>query len=681
MKTFLEPLKELAEYNDLRYLTDNPDGITAVAGCMDSQKAHLICGLSEDSSLSLIISYEEKKAKDLYEDCRFYRRQTLFYPARDLLFFHADIHGNLLLRQRMRVVKALLEKESLSVVTTIDACMDSLKSLDKIRESLLTISVSDVLDVEDMTRRLVAMGYEREVQVELPGQFALRGGILDIYALTEDNPWRVELWDDEVDSIRSFDAASQRSLEALERITIYPASEEVGEDEAVSFLDYFPDGTKIFLDEPNRLAELGEGVEREFTTSVANRREKGEQTLDESWLTGFDQLQARLNERGALSLSVLEPSKKDWRIRHSFTLNIKSTENYNGSFDLLVKDLKKFKEQGFRIILFSASRTRAGRLAKDLTNEGIPAFCTEDYDRILLPGEMLVAYGHAHKGFSYPAIRFAIMTESEIFGRRDQGKKKKAREGKGIRSFNELSIGDYVIHEKYGIGIYKGIEQVEMNGAAKDYVKIQYQGSGAVYVPATGMDVLQKYAGSDTDSPPQISKLGSPQWTKTKTKVKKAVAEIARDLVELYAQRQQKEGYVCGPDTTWQREFEELFPYEETPDQLAAIEDTKQDMESTKIMDRLICGDVGYGKTEVALRAAFKEVQESRQVVYLVPTTILAQQHYNTFVERMKDFPVRVDLLCRFRTSAQQKKTIEDLGKGLVDIVIGTHRVLSKDIH
>ena len=293
----------------------------------------------------------------------------------------------------------------------------------------------------------------------------------------------------------------------------------------------------------------------------------------------------------------------------------------------------------------------------------------------------MVLYGHASRGFEYPLVKFAVMTETDIFGQEQKKKKKRKKyNGNHIQDFSELSIGDYVVHEKHGLGIYRGIEKVEVDKIVKDYIKIEYRDGSNLYILATQLDALQKYTGADADRKPKLNKLGTQEWNRTKTKVRGAVKNIAKELVELYAARQEKEGYVCGPDTVWQREFEEMFPYEETDDQLMAIEDTKKDMESTKIMDRLVCGDVGYGKTEIALRAAFKAVQESRQVVYLVPTTILAQQHYNTFVQRMKEFPVRVDLLCRFRTPAQQKKTLDDLKKGQVDIVIGTHRVLSKDV-
>ena len=305
---------------------------------------------------------------------------------------------------------------------------------------------------------------------------------------------------------------------------------------------------------------------------------------------------------------------------------------------------------------------------------------SEDPFREVQPGEVLTYYGHVAKGFEYPMIRFVVLSETDIFGAEKKKKaKKKLYQGQKIKDFNELKVGDYVVHESHGLGIYKGIEKVEMEGVVKDYIKIEYRDGGNLYVLATGLDVIQKYASAEAKSP-KLNKLGSKEWEKTKTKVRGAVNEVAKDLVELYAARQATEGYRFGKDTVWQREFEEMFPYEETEDQLNAIADTKADMESSKIMDRLVCGDVGYGKTEIAIRAAFKAVQEGKQVVYLVPTTILAQQHYNTFVQRMKDFPVRVELMSRFRTPSEVKKTITDLQKGMVDIVIGTHRVLSQDV-
>ena len=681
MKAFLTPLQGLAEFEQIKEKSKMNKGILQVSGCMESQKSHLMYGLSGIAPYRLILAEDERRAREIYEDYRFYDRKVYSYPAKDLLFFQADIHGNLLIRQRMKVIKALLEEKELTVVTSIDGCMDFLESLEKIKEQLIHYESDSTVDIEQLKNQLVALGYERVGQVEMPGQFSVRGGIVDIYCLTEENPWRIELWGDEIDSIRSFDPESQRSLENLEELTIYPAVEHIGDKDMVSFLDYFPEErTIIFLDEPNRLTEKGGAVEEEYRQSRMHREEKGSRNLPENWLCSFEQLQKELNKRNCISVCALEPKQAGWKVREKFYLEVKSISAYNNSFELLVKDLHQYKKQGYRIALLSGSRTRAERLAKDLQEEGLAAFYGQDYDREICPGEIMVVYGHAKKGFEYPLIKFAVMTESDIFGQEQKKKKKKNYSGSRIQDFAELSIGDFVVHEKHGLGIYRGIEKVEVDRIVKDYIKIEYRGGSNLYIPATQLDCLQKYSGADAAKAPKLNKLGTQEWNKTKSKVRGAVKNIAKELVELYAVRQEKEGYVCGPDTVWQREFEEMFPYEETEDQLSAIEDAKRDMESTRIMDRLICGDVGYGKTEVALRAAFKEVQESRQVAYLAPTTILAQQIYNTFVQRMKEFPVRVELLCRFRTPAQQKKAIEDLKKGQVDVIIGTHRILSKDV-
>ena len=387
----------------------------------------------------------------------------------------------------------------------------------------------------------------------------------------------------------------------------------------------------------------------------------------------------KFNTRYGIGLTTLETRCGNFKVRDVYSIQAAGVNPYNNSFEMLTQDLKKLKRQGYRVILVSGSRTRAKRLAEDLRDYDLSSFYSEDMVRTVRPGEIMVVYGCVAEGYEYPMLKFMVISESDIFGKRKKKRRRKVYEGQKIQEFAELKPGDYVVHENHGLGVYQGIEKVEVDKVTRDYMKISYADGGILYILATQMDLIQKYAGADA-KPPKLNKLGTPQWNKTKSQVKKAVQVIAQDLVELYAVRQQTEGFVYSPDTVWQKEFEEMFPFEETEDQLRAIEDTKKDMESTKVMDRLICGDVGYGKTEVAIRAAFKAVQDGKQVVYLVPTTILAQQHYNTFIQRLKDFPVRIDLLCRFRTPAQQKKTIEDLKKGLVDIVIGTHRVLSKDV-
>lgn len=683
MNSLTAPLQQLEVFRQASEKLHHGTGIRLLTGCMDSQKTHLAYALGETFHKKLIVTYSELKAKEILEEYRIFGREVRFYPAKDFLFFHADIQGKLLEEQRICALQALLEQEDVTLITTIDGCMGQVKPLDEVRGKILTIDMESIIDPDVLKRQLADMGYEREGQAESKGQFAIRGGIIDIFPMTEDNPVRIELWDEEIDSIRSFDAQSQRSIENLDSVRIYPAKEPQAHGKGVSLLEYFVDRESvIFLDEPNRLAERAEAVEKEFRESICNRIEQGKAAPEEAQeVAGAAEVLVKLERCRCAAFSLLDTLPKELMVSDKFAFDIRGIGSYRGSFEMLTKDLKRWKKEKYRIVLVCTSRTRAKRLADDLLADGLNACYCDDEQRAVAEGEIVLLHGNVRRGYEYPLLKFAVLSESDIFGAEQRKKKKKKTryEGQKIQSFSELSIGDYVVHENHGLGIYRGIEKVEVEKKLKDYIKIEYAGSGKLYILATQLETLQKYASADARKP-KLNRLGGSEWNRTKTRVRGAVQDIAKDLVELYAARRERNGFVYGEDTVWQTEFEEMFPFEETEDQIAAIEATKRDMESPKIMDRLICGDVGYGKTEIAIRAAFKAVQENKQVVYLVPTTILAQQHYNTFVQRMKEFPVRVDLLCRFRTAAQQKKTLEDLQKGLVDIVVGTHRVLSKDV-
>ena len=766
-EVFANPLVDLAEYTDMKQDLDQGKGPVQISGVTDSQKVHVMHELSKNNPWRLVVTYDDTRAKEIFDDFSYFEPNTWLYPARDLLFYSSDIHGNLLTRQRMQVFKHLLEDEGGVVVTTVDGLMDHLLPISMIKESCLNIMVGQTLDMEEIKHLLTGMGYERMGQVDGMGQFSVRGGILDVFPLTEEVPVRIELWGDEVDSIRSFDAESQRSIQQMDEVTIYPAAEliltkkdiedgilcleadekkqekafrdqkkpeeaqrirrAVGElveslkegfdvqtldayiryfcKDTVSFLDYMKEvgakvtlvssgaagkasekkqaaGLALILDEPQRMKEKAETVETEFRESMSHRLEQGYILPGQAdLLFASKTVLADCHTPHSIFMTGLDQRLPGMTPKAKYSLTGKNLNSYQNSFEILIKDLTKWKKDGYRVVLLSASRTRASRLAGDLREYDLRAFCPEDAGRPVAPGEIMVTYGKLHKGFEYPLIKFVVITEGDMFGveKRKKKRKKYNYEGKKISSFSELSVGDYVVHESHGLGIYKGIEKIEQDHVIKDYIKVEYGDGGNLYLPATRLEGIQKYAGADAKVP-KLNKLGGTEWTKTKTKVRTAVREIAKELVELYAARQDAEGFQYGPDTVWQKEFEEMFPYDETDDQLTAIDDTKRDMESKKIMDRLICGDVGYGKTEIALRAAFKAVQEEKQVVYLVPTTILAQQIYNTFVQRMKDFPVRVDMMSRFRTPGEMKKTVEGLKKGYVDIIVGTHRVLSKDV-
>lgn len=689
MRALLSAMEEISEYQKIQQVCMKEPKMIQVVGSTASQKTHLIYGLSSKASYTIVIVKGEKQAKEMLEEYQFLEKEAYLYPAKDMLFHHADIKGKLLLQKRMEIIKALLEKERATIIVEIDGFLDKLPSMKALQNQILTLKTGDVVNIEELTKSLVRAGYSRETQITDIGQFAVRGGIVDIYPLTEELPVRIEFWDDEIDSIRSFDTESQRSVENLESVVIYPSIDfselgtEVEEVEVACFLDYFDTSkTLLFVDEPTRLLEKCQTVEEEYLKSMAYRLERESDIVPtEIDIYHTDQIQAKMRKYSSVGFTVLDTKCGEFSISETYHMDGKSVSPYYGSFELLTRYLKKYKRLGYRVLLLSGSRTRAKRLAEDLRDYDLSSFYSDEIDREIQPKEIMVMYGHVKEGYEYPMLKFMVISESDIFGRETKKKKKKRKnyDGQKIQSFNDLKIGDYVVHENHGLGIYQGIEKIEREKISKDYMKISYAGGGNLYIPATQLDMIQKYANADAKKP-KLNRLGSQEWSKTKSRVKGAVKEIAKDLVELYATRQKEMGYVYGEDTIWQREFEEMFPFEETEDQVLAIEDTKRDMESRKIMDRLICGDVGYGKTEIAIRAAFKAVQESKQVVYLVPTTILAQQHYNNFVQRMKDFPVRIDLMCRFRTPAQQKKTITDLKKGLVDIVIGTHRVLSKDL-
>lgn len=740
-----KPFLALNELERVKELQKKGPCNIQITGCIDSGLVHMMNLASDGFKHKIILTFSEQKAREIYEDIRFFDNNSFYYPSKDFIFYSADVHGKGIVTERIKALKQIIEGEPATIVTTIDGFMDKLAPLSYMKDASVTIDSDSIIDLDAFSCKLVNMGYDKVDQVETPGQFAVRGSIIDIFSLIEDVPFRIDLWDDTIDSIKSFDAESQRTLENLDMITIYPATEFVMTkqmlengleriqaeaksysdalrkqmkteeahrissfineftdsvnyapdsvpydsfagyfyDETVSLIDYFEKDKTIFLlDEPSRIAEHADSVEMEFKESMISRLEKGYLLPGQTNIMWESKvIFARINSLNAIHFTTLDQKLKSFAVNDTFHMSMRGVNPYNSSFETLIKDLNNYKTKKFSVVIVSGSKTRAARLADDLLNEyNLNAFYSDDSSAICEPGQILVTYGNIHKGFEYPSIKFALIAETDIFGVIKKKKHKKNKySGQKIAGFSDLAVGDYIVHENHGLGIYKGIEKITVDKTVKDYIKIEYADKGNLYIPATQLDMIQKYASADAKKP-KLNKLGTKEWSNTKTRVRGAVMDIAADLVKLYAKRQEKSGYMFDSDTLWQKEFEEMFPYDETDDQLSAIEDTKKDMESSKIMDRLVCGDVGFGKTEIAIRAAFKAVQSGKQVVFLVPTTILAQQHYNNFTQRMKDFPVTIELMSRFRTPAQQKRTIEGLKKGFVDIVIGTHRVLSKDI-
>lgn len=744
MNSFTQPLSEYSEVNRLWEAISRAKLPAHVSGCTDSQKAHLIAATAEKKKHRLVIVPDDTRARELVADMLLYDRDVMLYPAKDIIFYSADVRGNAIVRERLKCIRRLALDEPVTIVASFAAGMDKIMPLNEVLQNVINIGIDDKIDSDVLTGQLVNIGYERTAQVDTPGEFAVRGGIIDIYPLAEDVPYRIELWGDDIDSIRLFDPASQRSIKNVDSFSIFPASEYVFDETTVekavraidaeagsyitalrdsmktevaarvrsqvsefkenleylkcrvgldSYIDYFTNDTVslfdyfrdedsiIFIDEPMRVRESADASSYELTEGLKGRLMSGyilPGQMNVAYMA--DELFARLSASPVVLMSTMEYRFADIATKQSIYVNVKSVSSYNSNFELLVKDLLSWKKKGYRVILLTSSKSRAERLAEDLRERELTAFCSDNIDRMVQPGEIKVASGAISRGFEYPLIKFAIVCETDIFGKQKKTQKRKLYDGgTKIPDFTQLASGDYVVHENYGVGIYRGMEKIEVNNVIKDYIKVEYAGGGTLYVLASAMDSLQKYSGPEGKTP-KINKLDSGEWKNTKTKVRGAVREIASELVRLYALRQAKQGYSFSRDTAVQREFEETFPFEETGDQLKAIEETKRDMESSKIMDRLICGDVGYGKTEIAIRAAFKAVYDGKQVAFLVPTTILAQQHFNTFVQRMADFPISIDMLSRFKTQTEQKKTVARLKAGQIDIIIGTHRLLSKDI-
>lgn len=741
MNSFYYPLLKLNEYEQVRDCLSQKK-TCQVTGCSDSQLAHFITGLSDGYRQKVIVTFSALKAKEIYDDIKGFTDDVVMYPSKDFIFFSADVHGNLILQQRLEFIEKIVEDKPFTVIVTADAFMDKIQPLDKIKDNYLEISEGSVIEQDALKKKLVKMGYEAVEQVDSPGQFAIRGSIIDIYTLTDEVPYRIDFWDDEVDIIKSFEIENQRSIENLESIKIYPATEYFFTEEEIkagldkiklelnktvekfrkkfkteeahrlkttveefitnmeinpfgvsidSYVNYFSDSLTslleyfdnpiFFIDEPKRVLEQLNAVNGEFKDSMTNRLEKGyvlPGQTDVLW--NKERITDEINSYTKVVFTAIAQKVSVFDTEDFVEVDARNISPYNNKFEMLVEDLKRYKKQKYSVLLVTTSATRGQRLAEDLRDFGISAFYEKDDTREVNPGEVMIISGRLRKGFTYPMVKFVAISDTDIFGERKKKRRKKhGYSGSNISSFSDLNIGDYVVHENHGLGIYRGIEKVEVDHVVKDYIKIEYAGGSNLYILATQLDMIQKYADSEAKKP-KLNRLGGQEWNKTKSKVKKAVAEIAKELVELYAIRQNGQGYAFSPDTEWQKEFEEMFPFEETDDQLNAINEVKKDMESTKIMDRLICGDVGFGKTEIAIRAAFKAIQDNKQVAYLVPTTVLAQQHYKTFKQRFKDFPVRVEMLSRFRTKSNIDQNIRDLKKGYVDIVIGTHRLLSKDV-
>ena len=725
------PLQNSKEYKDVINCINSNKGSLLINGLLSVQKPHITYSIYNELNRQIIfVASTDLEAKKAYEDLSFYMKDKVIYlGTQDIYFYHLDAKDRNEEAKKLKTLLRLAKGEKVVLVTSAEAILRKYIPKDVLLNNTFNYKVGDVINLQELSDKLVSLGYERVSKIEGFGQFSIRGGIIDIFSLEYTKPIRMELFDDEIDSIRTFDVFSQKSIDKIKKVTITPSREfiypenindavahikkETGKltnDDIFSSIDnissktyfegienyidyiypnenksiftYLNDDAVIFINDISRLKERCENFTDSFKENYNLNLERGLALKNQGNLIyNYNDIEFLCEDKKIILNTLLPKPVNDFKVTNIVNFESREVPTFNAKMDVLSEELNRLKYNGYKVILATGTLERAKKLNKDLLDLGLETTVSRKRDIEIKSSQIIIIPAQISSGFEYKGIKFVVITDNEMIGvNKRVSSTKKKKNGQKIESFLDLNIGDYVVHENSGIGRYTGIEQIAVNGTKKDYMKIIYQGGDNLYVPIDQMDKVQKYIGSDADKV-KLNKLGSSDWSKAKAKVKKEIEDMTKDLIELYAKREEVKGYKYSKDTTWQHEFEALFPHEETDDQLKAIKETKKDMESDKVMDRLVCGDVGYGKTEVAIRAIFKACMDQKQVAVLVPTTILAQQHYNTFKERFENYPIRVEVLSRFKTPKQQKEIINDAKKGLVDVLIGTHRIVSKDIN
>lgn len=695
-----------------------------ITGMSGSQKSHFIYALSSRlGKKCFVITYDEQEAGRISQDLSFlFCRESTVFKNREYIFYDVDASNNVGEQSRIMSLGKLIE--GAPIVTTYDAVSRFTLPPEIFKNNIIELKAGGILDTESFMQRLIFMGYRRSSMVEGVGQFARRGSVIDVFSPLYDNPVRIDLFDDEIDSLRLFDRHSQISFENTDLYKICPVREllyteerahEIARairlmknenlmadadkfdemrafssvdkympfiyDKLYTVFDYIDSDTLIFLDEAKMLSEGFKISYKEQNELISDMLSKGIFPRTKSpYMLDYTDMIAKAENIGFISLSALSHSCPAFSPKRLVGISAKTLQNYNGRTDFLIDDIKFWIKNKYRISIVLSSEHKVQNMIDILSEHGITASKAELSDCVPTEGKVFIVNGSLGRGFEYPEIRTVVVTDGETAPKRAPGKRTKAKKGKDvIKSFDDLKKGDYVVHRTHGIGRYEGIHQLVVENVTKDFLKIKYKGEDVLYVPTNQLDFLHKFTGAETERV-KLNTLGGSAWNKTVSKVKQSVSALAENLIKLYAERSALKGHVFSEDTPWQKEFEEKFIYDETDDQIRCIREVKSDMEKGKCMDRLLCGDVGYGKTEVAIRAAFKCVMEGMQVAYLCPTTILAQQHYNNFSARMGEYAMRVELLSRFRTKKQQEKTVRGLKTGSVDVVIGTHRLLQNDI-
>ncbi len=735
MKFLIEALERTGEFRQLEKAVADRALPAAVTGTAAIHKAGVISALCEQQKkTALILAADEPEAQRLKDDLTAMGLSSLVYPARDFNFRDTAGASHEYERERLQVLSLAMEKQIDCVIACADAAVQFTLPPQSLRERTLTLRQGQVIELEEIARTLSACGYERAEQTEGTGQFSLRGGIIDFYSPSAPAPVRIEFWGDEIDTISYYDIETQRRTDPAESVTITPSVEVFAEnkpklakqllahaatlrgknaakaravmeaeaeklqnglhigsfdkyigfiyDELATLFDYFdPAETLLFVSEPAKAQERIRSVSWQWGEDIGDLLEEGIlcrgcDTFSEDWIS----VTGRMEAFSTVFLDAFVHGSYPVAIKTLVNMDVRQLSSWGGSTQLLTEDLQAVLERRYACVVLAGADRAARTVADELKAAGLPAAFLEKVTTVPF-GTVAVTTGTLSAGLELPGAKFCLISHGHsATGATLRKKKKSNRNSQEIYSLAELTPGDYVVHVTHGIGIFDGIRKIEMQGIIKDYIKVRYAKNDVLYVPVTQLDLVSKYIGPKEDSAVKVTRLGGTEWTKAKTRVRAAVKDIARELIRLYAQRMQQKGYAFSEDTEWQHDFEARFEFDETEDQLRCISEIKSDMEREVPMDRLLCGDVGFGKTEVALRAAFKCVMDSKQCAVLVPTTILAWQHYQTFCRRMEGFPINIELLSRFRTPRQQEEIIRKLKQGNVDIIVGTHRVVSNDI-
>lgn len=710
-------------------------------GINEESMAYLVCNLLESThNKVLLITSNEAKSRKYEEEIRAYTDNVNRLQPKEFILYNVDALSKDTEYRRADTLDKIINSKNTLITASVNSIITRVMPKDRFKNSVIELVYGKNYDINELRSKLINLKYERVDAIEGVGQFSVRGGIIDIFSPSEKYPVRVEFFDDEIDSIRTVDLKTQRSIKNLKSVRIIPCSDlmfqkeeikkilaeinndyqnRIGKikglqnskeveknlknlynayqdklsggfgienadllvpfikDSFVSILDYFDEKFILVLDEPERIFEELKNISESFTLKYGELFENGEIFTKQSSV--YFSEQELIDEFAKHPFISINGKEKSLKSNDLVSLLFKEAPSYYGKMEDLSKDLNRLKYKGYKIAIILSSEGCL-KLHNILIDYECSTTLSKDTNVAAESGQVVILPGELKKGFEYYDNKILVLTENEVFGSlRKKSQKAKKQKGSKIEVFTDLKVGDYVVHEHHGIGQYVGIEKIDVQNIKKDYLCIKYKAEDKLYVPVDQMSLIQKYIGSDSEKP-KLNKMGSADWIKTKERSKAAIQNMAGELVKLYAQRKVVKGYAFSPDTEWQKEFEYKFPFQETDDQLRCIKEIKKDMEKPVCMDRLLCGDVGFGKTEVAMRAAFKAVMDSKQVAILVPTTILAQQHYTNLVDRFRGYPVKIEMLSRFRTPYQQAKVISDLNKGLVDIVVGTHKLLAKDL-